>query len=507
MKKTVLILVILTLILGALFANGAPEEQKLFFENLMRNSHQPSSTGSGRSAKSVSGGSEIISRDMSTLERLYQYVDKNFLYDIDYDAVYEAMATALFDALGDKYTYYVKADESENYVEEVSGTYGGIGIYFSKTYVNYQNAEDESTLYAVITQVFPNTPSAKAGFRTGDYIIEINGESVVDKEATDCAKLMKGEAGTSVDITIKRGDSTFTISVNREIITVPTVEYEMIDSDTAYLRILEFSSSTYSSIDDALSDLASLGMKKLIIDLRSNPGGDVDETLAIADMFISGTELLSISYKDSSKDVTYVANDKITVSPDVDVAILINGGTASSAEIFSATMRDNGRAVLFGTTSYGKGVMQVISSFGTGYTSITTASFVGPSGTIINGEGVKPDFEVEDIYVLDEELDAYTKIMNSKTAKKFVDENPEFSEENMAEFASEYADTGLREEVLLLIVRNEYRSRLSSGEAPLADIVYDAVCKAAYEYLQTYENDYKAGGSEVVKKTERVVNF
>ena len=136
MKKTVLILVILTLILGALFANGAPEEQKLFFENLMRNSHQPSSTGSGRSAKSVSGGSEIISRDMSTLERLYQYVDKNFLYDIDYDAVYEAMATALFDALGDKYTYYVKADESENYVEEVSGTYGGIGIYFSKTYVN-----------------------------------------------------------------------------------------------------------------------------------------------------------------------------------------------------------------------------------------------------------------------------------------------------------------------------------------------------------------------------------
>ncbi|MBR4121651.1 MAG: PDZ domain-containing protein, partial [Spirochaetales bacterium] len=292
MKKTAMVLIVLALLAGTLFANGSPEEQ-MFIDNLMRNS-QSATYASGTTSRTTTKGSEIISRDMATLERLYQYVEKNYLYDIDYDAVYEAMATALFDALGDKYTYYVTADESEDYEEEVSGTYGGLGIYFSKTYVDYQDIDDESTIYAIITQVFPNTPSSKAGLKAGDYIIEIGGESVVEMEATECAKKMKGEPGTSVELTIKRGDTIFTIPITRAIITVPTVEYEMIEgTGTAYLRILEFSSSTYRSIAEALVELSNVGMQKLIIDLRDNPGGDVDVTLAISDMFISDAKLLS----------------------------------------------------------------------------------------------------------------------------------------------------------------------------------------------------------------------
>lgn len=510
MKKLVTIFVVLVLFAGLLFANGTPEEQQQFFENLINNSQQASAGSSSRissSSSRSSTGSEIISRDMATLERLYQYVERNFLYDIDYDAVYEAMATALFDALGDKYTYYVASDESDDYYEEVSGTYGGLGIYFSKSYVDYQDPEDESTLYAHITQVFPNTPSSRAGLKAGDYIIAINGESVVEMEATDCAKLMKGEPGTSVELTIRRGEMEFTLSIVREIITVPTVEYEMIYASTAYLRILEFSSSTYTAISDALDDLASQGMAKLIIDLRDNPGGDVDATLAIADLFISDSTLLSISYKDSSKDVTYVATDNVTVDPEVEVAILINGGTASSAEIFSSAMRDSGRAMLFGETSYGKGVMQVISSFGDGYTSITTASFVGPSGKTIHGDGVEPDVVVEEVYVLEEEMDAYTAMINDKVAAKFVDENPDFTDENIQRFVSENLETsGLREEVLRLVARNEYLSRLTYDETPLADIVYDNGCKAAYEYLQTWEREV-ASTTNSTDGTKKVVNF
>ena len=485
MRKLAVTIVVLALFAGLLFANGTPEEQQRFLENLTSGSSSRISSTSSRS----STGSEIISRDMATLERLYQYVERNFLYDIDYEAVYEAMATALFDALGDKYTYYVASDESDDYYEEVSGTYGGLGIYFSKSYVDYQDPEDESTLYAHITQVFPNTPSSRAGLKAGDYIIAINGESVVEMEATDCAKLMKGEPGTSVELTIRRGETDFTLDIVREIITVPTVEYEMIGaSSTAYLRILEFSSSTYKAIYDALEDLEAQGMEKLIIDLRDNPGGDVDATLAIADLFISDSTLLSISYKDSSKDVTYVATDEVSVNPEIEVAILINGGTASSAEIFSSAMRDSGRAMLFGETSYGKGVMQVISSFGQGYTSITTASFVGPSGKTIHGDGVEPDVVVEEVYVLEDEVEAYTAFINDKIAAKFVDENPDFTDENIRKFVAENAESsGLREEVLRLVARNEYLSRLTYDETPLADIVYDNGCKAAYEYLQTWE--------------------
>lgn len=500
MKKAILTAIVLISLAGLVFANGTPEDQ-LFLENLMRNSQSQYPTyvtgSSGKTASTT--GSEIISRDMATLERLYQYVEKNYLYEIDYEAVYEAMATALFDALGDEYTYYVTAEESDDYEEEITGTYGGLGIYFTKTYVDYQEPSDESTLYAIITQVFPNTPSAKAGLRAGDWIIAIDGEDVVELEATDCAKRMKGTPGTSVSLTIRRGETSFTISVTREMINVPTVEYEMIKgSHTAYLRILEFSSNTYNSIAQALADLSSQGMEKLIIDLRDNPGGDVDVSLGIADMFVSGSTLLSISYKDHSRDVTYVANGSVTVSPDVEVAILVNGGTASAAEIFSAAMKDNGRAVLFGTTTYGKGVMQIVSSFGTGYTSITTASFVGPSGNTIHEEGVQPDYEVKDVMVPDEELDAYTEMINSKVVEEFVNENPDFNSANISKFAAENAGRGISEEILLLVARNEYLLRMAYDERPLADIVYDKVCSEAYRWLQ--ENDIAVSSESSQKK-------
>lgn len=507
MKKAILSLIVLLVFAGLLFANGSPEDQKIL-ENLLKNSQSqyPTYVNGAASKTAATTGSEIISRDMATLERLYQYVEKNYLYDIDYEAVYEAMATALFDALGDKYTYYVKAEASDDYAEEISGQYGGLGFYFTKTYVDYQDPADESTLYAQLTQVFPNTPSAKAGLKAGDCIIAIDGESVVELEATECAKRMKGTPGTSVDITIKRGDSTFTLSLTREKITVPTVEYEMIEgSSTAYLRILEFSSSTYRAIGDALSDLSVQGMKKLIIDLRDNPGGDVDVSLAIADMFISGSNLLSISYKDHTRDVTYVADNDVMVSPDIEVAILVNGGTASAAEIFSATMKDNGRAVLFGSRTYGKGIMQIVSSFGTGYTSITTASFVGPSGKTIHKEGVEPDFVIEDVTVNDDELDAYTELVNSKAVVKFVDENPDFTEANVAKFAKENAGRGINEEVLILVARNEYVGRMDYDDRPLADIVYDKICREAYRYLQTYE--LKNTGSATSDGSRKVVNF
>lgn len=486
MKKLVTMLLVLVLFASIAYANGTPEEQRIFFENIINNSQGPKSVAQNNGgATKASTGSEVISRDMATLERLYQYVEKNYLYDIDYDAVYEAMATALFNTLGDKYSYYVKAEKAEDYGDDVKGSYGGLGLYFSKSYVQYQDPEDERTLYAVISQAFPDTPCSRAGLMTGDLITEINGQSVVELEASDCAKLMKGNPGTTVSLTIKRGASVFTIDLVREIVTVPTVVYEMIDSDNAYLRILEFSRGTYRSISDALDKLSAKGMQKLIIDLRNNPGGDVDSALAIVDLFVSNTDLLYLSYKDPSKNIRYSATSKITVSPDVDIAILTNGGTASAAEIFSAAMRDTGRAVLVGTKTFGKGVMQLVSSFGDGYISVTTASFSGPTGKPINKEGVLPDIEIADISIEENEVQPYLDLMNSNAISTFVDNNPDFTDENLKKFAAQNSECGLRQEVLLLLVRNEYLGRMNYDDRPLADIKYDVVCKTAYDYLQS----------------------
>ena len=259
----------------------------------------------------------------------------------------------------------------------------------------------------------------------------------------------------------------------------------MIDSDNAYLRILEFSRGTYRSISDALDKLSAKGMQKLIIDLRNNPGGDVDSALAIVDLFVSNTDLLYLSYKDPSKNIRYSATSKITVSPDVDIAILTNGGTASAAEIFSAAMRDTGRAVLVGTKTFGKGVMQLVSSFGDGYISVTTASFSGPTGKPINKEGVLPDIEIADISIEEDEVQPYLDLMNSNAISTFVDNNPDFTDENLKKFAAQNSECGLRQEVLLLLVRNEYLGRMNYDDRPLADIKYDVVCKTAYDYLQS----------------------
>ena len=487
MKRTLVLFLIAAVFTGLVFANGSPEDQAIF-ENLLRNQQYQSVQNVSNSGKvsqqpSAEVGAEIISRDMASLERLYQYVNKNFLYDIDYDAVYDAMATALFDALDDKYTYYITSDDSSDYEEQLTGVYGGLGIYFSKTYLEYQNPDDESTLYCNITQVFPNTPSSRAGFIAGDMITHINGEPVDEMTANECAAKMKGEVGTTVDITIKRKSSSFTLTLTREVITVPTVEYEMVDGSVAYLRILEFSQNTLSAVNEALEDLDSQGMKSLIIDLRDNPGGDVDVTLSIADMFISGKKLLSVSYKDTSRNVVYKSSEGTIVDPSVKVAILINEGTASSAEILSSTMRDNGRAVLIGATTYGKGVMQQISSFGDGYTSITVASFVPPSGDTIQGEGVSPDIEVESLVVQDDEMDAYSELLNGTKIEEFVDSNPDYTAQNVSKFVDEFSYTGIRAEVLQVLARNEYYARMTTEERPLADIEYDPSCKAAYEYL------------------------
>ena len=502
MKKLILVLMVLAVLAGTMFANGTPEEQRIFFDNLIRNSQmQNNSADSG--SRGTSTGSEIISRDMATLERLYQYVEKNYLYDIDYAAVYEAMATAMFSALGDKYSYYVKAEKSGDYAEEVSGTYGGLGIYFYKTTEAGQDPADEKTLYAVISQVFPNAPCSRAGLKAGDMITEIDGESVIPLDANECSKRMKGTPGTSVTLSIKRGESIFKVDLTREKVTTPTVEYAMIDGRTAYLRILEFSKSTYLAISKALDNLSAKGMQKLIIDLRNNPGGDVDSALAIADLFISNSDLMYLTYKDTSKNAKFSASNTVAVQPDVDIAILINGGTASSAELFSSMMRDTGRAVIIGSKSFGKGVMQLVSTFGDGFISLTTASFTGPKDVAINKEGVLPDIEIEDLYVTEDEVKAYTELINNDVDLNFVKENPEFTDENVHKFAEQNASTGLRDSVLFVVARNAYLSEMNYDERPLFDIKYDVVCKKAYEYLQTYETAYGTAGGN----GKHVVNF
>lgn len=426
---------------------------------------------------------QIIDANMSMLTRLYRYLQKTYLWDIDHEAVYEAMATAMFDTLDDDYTYFVKAEESEEYEEETTGKYGGLGFYFSKTYLQYQNADEEETLYCNISQVFPNTPSARGGIKAGDMITHINGESVINMEANDCAKLMKGEIGTTVTVTIKRKSTSFDLVLTRELITVPTVEYTMLDNNMGYIQILQFNKDTLYKMGTALTNLKNQGLKSLILDLRDNPGGDVDIALSIANLFISNSDLLTIHYKDETKNVTFKANASTLINKDIPMAVLVNGGTASSAEILSSTLKDNGRAVLIGTKTFGKGIMQTISSFGEGWTSVTTASFVPPSGNEIHKVGVLPDIELDSIYIEEDEIEAYTALLESGIVTEYVKNNPQYTLENVRRFATLHPEIELRAEVIDIVVRNEYYLNMTYDEQPIADTLFDPQIIKAVEVL------------------------
>lgn len=494
MKKFAAFLLVTFAVFTFAFASGTPEEQRQFLESLPGFMQQMgtgtgvtttiSTDGDTTAAAAVARNTAVIERDMATLTRLYKYLDQNYLWDIDYNNVYEAMATAMFNALGDKYTYYVKAEDSDEYLEDVSGKYGGLGFYFSKTYEEYQNPDDPTTLYCLISQVFPNTPASRAGMAAGDLITHINGESTADLSSNQCASIMKGDVGEEVTLTVKRGSSSFDLTMAREIISVPTVEYTMLENKVGYLYIIQFYSDTNQAVKKALEDLQAQGMKKLIIDLRNCPGGDVDACLSIADMFISSSKLLTIKYKDPSKTMTKWASAATSVDPSVKVAILINGGSASSAEIFASTMRDNGRAVLIGQKSYGKGIMQKISMWDNADTSITFASFIPPSGKEIHGFGVEPDYPTDPVNVEEDQIDAYVELYNSGSIEKFVDENPDYSKKNVSKFIKENPDTGVSDAIVQVMLRNEYYSRMQYEERPKADTWYDPDITKALEVLK-----------------------
>lgn len=490
MKKIISYLLITVIILTSAFASGSPEEQKQFFESLpgfLQNNTQGSGittvTTNPATEYSTSRGNAIIERDMASLTRLYKYLEQNYLWEIDYNSVYEAMATAMFNALGDKYTYYVTADDSESYEENVSGKYGGLGFYFSKTYNEYQNHEDESTLYCNISQVFPNTPASRAGMAAGDFITHIAGESVIELSANQCAAKMKGDVGEEVTITVKRGEVSFDITMVREIISVPDIDYSMIDKTTGYLAIIQFYPDTYKEVRKALEELASKGMKKLIIDLRDCPGGDVDSCLNIADMFISSAKLLTVNYKDPSKTIVKWASASTLVDPSVKVAILVNGGSASSAEIFSSTMRDNKRAVLVGQKTFGKGIMQIITLWDNADASVTTASYIPPSGNEIHKIGVTPDYETEPLVVRDEEIEAYKELYSSDLIKKFVSSHPDYTKQNVELFVSQHPEIKLRPEIIKVMVRNEYYQKLPYDKQPAVDTWFDIDVLKALEVL------------------------
>lgn len=338
--------------------------------------------------KSANGSSstdtEAESTISATLKMFKNLIKSKYIYDVDNIKLVDGALKGYIDALGDPYTTYLTKEEMEEFTEEASSEYVGIGIYVS-------NVDDQ----ILIVGVMKDSPALEAGIQAGDIITKVNGVEYSGAQLSEATSVLKGKEETNADVTILRNDEEKTVTVTRKKITVEHVASQMIDNDIAYIEISSFDSGVADSFERQLKELLNKGAKKIIIDVRSNGGGIVDEATQIADLFIDkGKSILITKGKNDSEKVTTAENDPIVKN--IPVAILTNESTASASEILAGALKDQYGATLVGKTTYGKGVIQTLYSLqdGSGI-KITTDEYYTPNHNQINKKGLTPDYEVD----------------------------------------------------------------------------------------------------------------
>ena len=437
------------------------------------------------SAESTIERSVSISSMLYSLGNLYSFLDTYFLGDIDNKAMEEELVAAMIDSLGDEYSYYIPSDDVEEFDEFSKGSYIGLGLYLTKMNPSYIDPSDPKSYMITIQSPFPGGPADRAGLRPNDMISHIDGEDVSPLTAVEASKKLRGTPGEDITVTVHRGDAVFDVTLRPERVTNPSTSSTMLEGCAGYIRIYNFSQTTADSFKKDLETFIDEGMEKLVIDLRNNGGGIIDSALKIADMFLDEGMMLRIRFKEGSGRNESILNAAAgtAVPMDMPIAILINGGTASSSEILTGALSDNGRAITVGSKTFGKGISQEVRPFSEGYVQITTGHFYTPSGDDIHHVGISPDIAIEEEEYSEEDMEAYSIFMKEDLIGPFVDEHPEYSHENVESFVSENDESGVPSSLLELLVRNEYLYRMDWDERPVAEPMYDEALTAALEAL------------------------
>lgn len=318
------------------------------------------------------------------IRQIEEMLDTYYVEDYDKELAEELMYTGLVAGVGDPYTYYLSADSLAEQVEKNSGHFVGIGVEIY--------AGDDG--YIVVSSVTPGGPAEAAGILAEDKITEVDGESITGKTAADVSALVKGEEGTDVTLTIFR-ESTGEVlekTVTRQDIQVQTVSWRMMDDNIGYISITNFRENTHNQFKEALDALEAEGMEKLVLDLRNNTGGLVKSAHEIGEELLPEGIMVYTMDKEGNREDT-LCDD---VYNDVPMVVLVNGNSASAAEILAGAIQDTGRGELIGTTTFGKGLVQRLFTLpdGSGL-NVTIQKYYTPNGTSIHGVGITPDYEVE----------------------------------------------------------------------------------------------------------------
>lgn len=325
------------------------------------------------------------SSSTSLISRLKNVVDKYYLGDTDEQKMSESAAMGYIEGLEDEYSEYITAEEYAEFSHEIYGSFVGIGIYFGK------NTNDEMMVVSTIE----NSAAEKAGLQSGDIITKVDDyEVTTDSKTSEVSAKIKGEEGTKVKMEILREGEKMTFEITRENVKLHYVKAEVLDNNIGYITVSSFDEGTADEFKNKLEELQSKNVKSLIIDLRNNGGGIVQEATQIADYLLDKDQKIIITKdKQGKEEITLSKEDKIT---DLPVVVLVNGYTASSSEILASALKDNNRAKVVGTKTYGKGVIQNVYRLTDGSAlKLTTHEYYTAIGNKINKLGITPTEDVE----------------------------------------------------------------------------------------------------------------
>lgn len=329
---------------------------------------------------------EIIDDDSVSdkLKVIGELLDVYYYDDIDTEQVEQYLYKGLVAGVGDPYSAYYTAEETQKLNESITGVYSGVGITMSL---------DSDVGYVKVIKVNKNSPAADAGVMPGDYIYEVNGENIGGMDVSDVANLVRGEEGTTVDIKFLRGTEYVDYTLERKSIEEETVEWQMLEKNTGYIILSKFDVVTTDSFKEAMGDLKNQGMERLIVDLRDNPGGSVDTANEIGEYLIPKGILTYLQDKAGNRKDYNCSGDSTWDGP---LVLLVNENSASASEIIAGAVKDYGTGKLVGTKTFGKGIVQTTTTLTDGSSvKYTFAKYYTPNGDNIHGKGIEPDVEVE----------------------------------------------------------------------------------------------------------------
>lgn len=327
-------------------------------------------------------------------QTIFEKTQKDYVEDPDKEKMLDEAINGMVSSL-DPYSTYMKGEELESFVEWTKGEFGGIGVE-----IIYEGA------YAIkIISPIDDLAADKAGIKAGDHIIAVNAKTIADIGHYKAVKTLRGEPGTKVNVTIVRdGESKVRdFELTREMVKLKAVKHKR-DGDVGYIRIATFNDTIIKEFKKAIKSLAEESkepLKGIVLDLRNNPGGLLDQGVALSEYFLDSGEIVSIKGRIPESNNVFSASKFVAKAPKIPVVVLINGGSASASEITAGALQDHKRAVIMGTKSFGKASVQLFMPMEGGKSALylTIGKYYTPKGREINGKGIDPDIIVEQVKI------------------------------------------------------------------------------------------------------------